>query len=541
VRLLLPSPVRIYQNLPKIVDMSAPKTSKEVVCIHIGQAGCQVGSNLWELLCNEHNIEPTGEIAGDESVGIQDEPFNAFFSETSSGQHVPRSVFFDTDPASKESIINSRYSKIFHPDNILAYKKDCRNNYFEARTMSREYHIMEELMDRIRLTVDLCHNLQGFFVFRAFGGGTGSGFGCELLEKLRDQFEKKKIFEPAVFPSTDFACSIVEPYNAIFSLAYSLKAPDLTLMLDNQAAYRICKNNLKVPSPTFDHLNKIISQMVSAVTTSLRFDTQLNASLEEIVTNLVPQFPFRYPVMSLAPIRAPSSARHESFTTKEIVMDLFDEKNILCDLGSGSSGRVASKLKLNRYLACAVILRGEADENSADDASSRGGVRSNGSKKSSRRPIQLNDVNDAIAELQQPKLEHREKLRFLPWLGDKGGFKIGVVGEPPVIPKDNSGAGEFMAATSRQGALLANTTAVRSLFVRQYIKFLKLFYHKAYVWQFMEAGGDMESFHEAKEIVRNLIDDYEKLLRGCYEVEVQKDSTLFLEGRTEGVELAGEG
>ena len=132
-------------------------------------------------------------------------------------------------------------------------------------------------------------DMQGFFVFHAFGGGTGSGIGVELLENLRDQFSKKTLFNPVIFPSNDYASSVVEPYNAIFALAYTQETSDLSLMLDNQAAYRMCRKNLKIKHPTFVHLNRIIAQMVSACTGSLRFETQLNASLDEMVTNLVPE------------------------------------------------------------------------------------------------------------------------------------------------------------------------------------------------------------------------------------------------------------
>lgn len=41
-------------------------------------------------------------------------------------------------------------------------------------------------MDRVRLAVDLCSNLQGFFVLHSFGGGTGSGVGCEVLHDLHE-------------------------------------------------------------------------------------------------------------------------------------------------------------------------------------------------------------------------------------------------------------------------------------------------------------------------------------------------------------------
>ena len=30
----------------------------EVICTHIGQAGCHMGLDLWELVCSEHGIKP---------------------------------------------------------------------------------------------------------------------------------------------------------------------------------------------------------------------------------------------------------------------------------------------------------------------------------------------------------------------------------------------------------------------------------------------------------------------------------------------------
>merc|ERR1719198_406532 len=120
----------------------------------------------------------------------------------------------------------------------------------------------------------------------------------------------------------------------------------------------MCQRNLKVKNPSFVHLNRIIAQMVSACTTSLRFESELNASLTEIRTNLVPDNTYRYPLISLAPVRHPSRGSHESFSTKEIVTDLFEDRNILCDCGQ--------HLKANRYLACCVLLRG-IDKKSAEE------------------------------------------------------------------------------------------------------------------------------------------------------------------------------
>lgn len=333
---------------------------KEVITVHCGQAGCQVGLQLWELLCEEHDISPDGTRDNvREKDGRMDDPLNSFFAETAAGQHVPRSVFVDTDPASKEDLHNSKHGKLFHPDTLLGYKQDCRSNFFEGRSASHQWKVKETVMDAVRREVDKCQSLQGFFMFHAFGGGTGTGIGVEILDSLRDQYAKKVIMQPAIYPSADFASSVVEPYNCVFCTAYTRDTVDLAMMIDNQAAYRMCRENLKVKNPTFTHLNRIIGQMVSATTTSLRFETQLNASLDEIVTNMVPEAKFRYPILSLSPVRHPSRAKHENFSTREIITDLFDEKNMLADVGHG-------KLRQNRYLSCTVLIRGVDTVTKAD-------------------------------------------------------------------------------------------------------------------------------------------------------------------------------
>ena len=71
---------------------------REVISIHIGQAGIQVGNACWELYCLEHGIQPDGQMPSDKTIGGGDDAFNTFFSETGAGKHVPRCVFIDLEP-----------------------------------------------------------------------------------------------------------------------------------------------------------------------------------------------------------------------------------------------------------------------------------------------------------------------------------------------------------------------------------------------------------------------------------------------------------
>ena len=46
----------------------------------------------------EHGIQPDGQMPSDTSLGVSDDSFNTFFSETGSGKHVPRAIFVDLEP-----------------------------------------------------------------------------------------------------------------------------------------------------------------------------------------------------------------------------------------------------------------------------------------------------------------------------------------------------------------------------------------------------------------------------------------------------------
>ena len=62
----------------------------------------------------------------------------------------------------------------------------------------------------------------------------------------------------------------------------------LIVQVDNEAIYDICKKRLNITSPSFTNLNRLIAQVVSSITASLRFDGSINVDLNEFQTNLVP-------------------------------------------------------------------------------------------------------------------------------------------------------------------------------------------------------------------------------------------------------------
>ncbi len=90
------------------------------------------------------------------------------------------------------------------------------------------------MTDRVRQMAEQCPGLQGFVIFHAFGGGTGSGFTSLLMDKLNLDFAKKAKLEFVIYPAPQMAPAIVEPYNAILTTHTSLEATDVTFLVDNQ-------------------------------------------------------------------------------------------------------------------------------------------------------------------------------------------------------------------------------------------------------------------------------------------------------------------
>lgn len=121
--------------------------------------------------------------------------------------------------------------------------------------------IVDLCLDRIRKLADNCTGLQGFLVFHAVGGGTGSGLGSLLLERLSVDYGKKSKLGFTVYPSPQVSTSVVEPYNSVLSTHSLLEHTDVSVLLDNEAIYDICRKSLDIERPAYTNLNRLVSQV----------------------------------------------------------------------------------------------------------------------------------------------------------------------------------------------------------------------------------------------------------------------------------------
>uniref|UniRef100_A0A2K5BZL1 Tubulin/FtsZ GTPase domain-containing protein n=1 Tax=Aotus nancymaae TaxID=37293 RepID=A0A2K5BZL1_AOTNA len=74
---------------------------REIVHIQAGQCGNQIGAKFWEVISDEHGIDPTGTYHGD------------------SGKYVPRAILVDLEPGTMDSVRSGPFGQIFRPDNFV--------------------------------------------------------------------------------------------------------------------------------------------------------------------------------------------------------------------------------------------------------------------------------------------------------------------------------------------------------------------------------------------------------------------------------------
>lgn len=450
---------------------------REIVHIQAGQCGNQIGGKFWDTLTQEHGIDANGHYKGNEDLQL--DRIDVYFNEAAGGRYVPRAVLVDLEPGTMDAVRSSHQSKLFKPDNMVYGQSGAGNNWAKGH-YTEGAEIVDSVLDVVRKEAENCDCLQGFQITHSLGGGTGSGLGTLLISKIREEYPDRMMATFSVFPSPKVSDTVVEPYNATLSVHQLIENSDQCFVIDNEALYDICFRTLKLDSPSYGDLNKLVSDAMSGITCCLRFPGQLNADLRKLATNLVPFPRLHFFMTGIAPLTSLANEGYDSLSVRELTQQMFDAKNMMC----------ACEPAHGRYLTASAVFRG---------------------------PISTKDVEEEMV-----KVQSKASSNFVEWIPNN--IKTSVCNIAP--------AGVPMAAT-----FIGNSTSIQEMFKRVSVQFTAMFRRKAFLHWYTGEGMDEMEFTEAESNMQDLISEYQQYQEAEADIDDDDEEEYYSEGEDQELEF----
>ena len=113
---------------------------REIVHIQAGQCGNQIGAKFWEVISDEHGIDPTGSYHGDSDLQL--DRISVYYNEVSGGKYVPRAILVDLEPGTMDSVRSGPFGQLFRPDNFVFGQSGAGNNWAKGHYTEGELTVI---------------------------------------------------------------------------------------------------------------------------------------------------------------------------------------------------------------------------------------------------------------------------------------------------------------------------------------------------------------------------------------------------------------
>jgi tubulin gamma len=344
-------------------------------------------------------------------------------------------------------------------------------------------------------------------LLHSIAGGTGSGVGSYLLERLNDRYPKKLIQTYSVFPNNQVADVVVQPYNSVLALKRLINNADATVVLDNAALARIAadrsgmrglgalrhreregsdggSNGMGALSVgegvSVKQTNQLVSAVMSASTQTLRYPGYTNNDLVSILASLIPTPRCHFLMTSYTPFSPSGSASSASSnvrktTVLDVMRRLLQPKNRLATVASAS----ASRLHPPCYISILNIISSAATE-----------------------PIDPSEVHKSLLRIRE-----RQLAPFIPW--GPASIQVTLTKRSPYVQSSNKVS----------GLMVANHTGMSGLFRKILDQYERMRKRNAYLDAYRKEEmfkHNLDEFDDAKETVLSVVEDYEAAQKDDY-------------------------
>ncbi|KAI9730856.1 MAG: gamma-tubulin [Cirrosporium novae-zelandiae] len=434
---------------------------REIITIQAGQCGNSVGSSFWQQLCQEHGINQDGNLEDFATEGGDRK--DVFFYQSDDTRYIPRAILIDLEPRVINGIQTGPYKNIYNPENYYIGKQGIGAGNNWAAGYAAGDSVKEEVFDMIDREADGSDMFEGFMLLHSIAGGTGSGLGSFLLENMNDRFPKKLIQTYSVFPDTQTGGDVVvNPYNSLLTLRRLTQNADSVVVLDNGALSRIAADRLHVQEPSFQQTNQLVSTVMSASTTTLRYPGYMHNDLVGIIASLIPTPRCHFLMTSYTPFTGDSVEQAKTIrktTVLDVMRRLLQPKNRMVSTSPG---------KNSCYISILNIIQGEADPT---------------------------DVHKSLLRIRERRL-----ATFIPW--GPASIQVALTKKSPYLPNTHRVS----------GLMLANNTSVATLFRRIVQQYDRLIKRNAFLDGYKKEAAfadGLGEFYEARNVVTDLINEYE--------------------------------
>lgn len=436
---------------------------RELITIQAGQCGNQIGSQFWEYLCKDHGIAQDGTLE-DHAVGVDaGDRKDVFFYQADDDHYVPRAILVDMEPRVIANVLAGPYKNLYNPENIFTSKdgSGAGNNW--AMGYASGEKVAEELSDMIDREADGSDSLEGFQLLHSIAGGTGSGLGSFLLERIKENFPKKLVQTYSVFPNNEETSDVVvQPYNSVLAIKRLVQEADSVVALDNAALARIAADRLHVLDSSYSQQNQLVSTVMGAATRTLRYPGYMNNDLTGIISGLIPTPRCHFLMTSYTPFTSDTIDRGK-MTMKTSVLDvmrrLLQPKNRMVSIQGAS--------KASCYISILNLIQGDVDPR---------------------------EVHKSLLRIRE-----RDLANFIPW--GPASIQVALTKKSP-----------FAANTHRvSGLMLANHTGMAALLKRTVMQFDRLKNRNAFLEGYKKErmfADNLDEFDDAKECVVDLMSEY---------------------------------
>ncbi|XP_061775293.1 tubulin delta chain isoform X2 [Nerophis ophidion] len=241
-------------------------------------------------------------------------------------------------------------------------RQGCGNNWANGFCVQgpAQSEAMENL---VRRQVERCERLSGFLPVMSVAGGTGSGVGTFVTQRLRDSYPKSFLVNHLTWPYSQGE-AVVQNYNSLLTLRHVCQLSDALLVQENDVVHAICGQMLRLKHVSINHINKVIAHHLGAVLQpALSADSHGVYSrnpLGELVSCLASHSEYRLlSIISVPHIPAPSmafSTFHWPVLLKHLRQKLLSNSKM--EAGKVSSAGVSPR-PFNVSLANLLVLRGK--------------------------------------------------------------------------------------------------------------------------------------------------------------------------------------